>query len=182
MIEYREISKTQLTSELFQDFERLQIVDLCLRNIHGTWVPVHAPFTDQWSQKDYEVLVSCLRNTLDCSGVVYGAFSDGKLKGFASVEGPPIGSRGQYRDLTCLHVSRELRGRGIGKTLLLMAADWAAAQGAEKLYISAHSAVETQRFYEFMGCVDAEEICEKHTSQEPYDRQMELDLRKGEAL
>ena len=45
MIEYREISKTQLTSELFQDFERLQIVDLCLRNIHGTWMPVHAPFT-----------------------------------------------------------------------------------------------------------------------------------------
>ena len=84
-----------------------------------------------------------------------------------------MGSRGQYRDMTSLHVSEDLRGHGAGRQLFLLAKDWARDHGAEKLYISSHSAVETQRFYESMGCVDAEEVMEEHVRQEPYDRQLE---------
>lgn len=176
MTEYRIIEKAQLELALFQDFDRRQTVNQCLRRVRGEWIVTEDPFLDQWSREDYEFLVSCLRNTVDQGGAVYGAFIDGKLKGFASVEGKPFGSLGQYRDLTALHVSQEQRGKGIGKKLLILAAEWARTQGAKKLYISAHSALETQRFYESQGCVDALEISQEHVDLEPYDRQMELDL------
>ena len=67
-----------------------------------------------------------------------------------------------------------------------MAALWAKAQGGKKLYISSHSAVETQRFYQAMGCVDAKELLEEHVAREPLDRQLELvlvhDTTGGERL
>lgn len=87
-----------------------------------------------------------------------------------------MGSEGQYLDLTSLHVSEEQRGMGIGRKLFGLAALWAKERGAKKLYISGHSAVETQRFYEAMGCVDAVEPSKEHLRQEPYDRQLEFDL------
>ena len=96
--------------------------------------------------------------------VVLGAFADGALKGFASVESAPLGKAGDYRDLTCLHVSAELRGRGIGRELFTRAAQWARAHGGKKLYLSAHSAVETQAFYAAMGCVEAREYNEAHVA------------------
>ncbi|MCI8887457.1 MAG: GNAT family N-acetyltransferase [Hungatella sp.] len=180
-MEYRSLRKEEITRELFRGFERRQVVTDCLRREQGQWVVKSDPFIDQWSSKDYEFLVSCLRKTLEKDGVVYGAFSEGVLKGFASVEGELFGTRKQYLDLTSLHVSEELRGRGAGKKLLAMAADWAKERGAMKLYISAHSALETQRFYESQGCVDAQERRMEHVEQEPYDRQMELVLVPAES-
>ena len=43
----------------------------------------------------------------------------------------------------------------------------------EGLYISAHSAVESQAFYKKMGCVEAEEYDPAHTAAEPCDCQLE---------
>lgn len=177
-IEYKEIPRPYLDLRLFKDFDRRQTVTQCLRKIQGQWVVKEDPFLDQWSEDDYAFLVDCLKNTVDQGGVVYGAFIDGKLKGFASVEGKPFGSQGQYRDLTALHVSREQRGNGIGKQLFKLAAHWAKVRGAKKLYLSSHSAIETQRFYESQGCADAMEIHQEHASREPFDRQLELDLDK----
>lgn len=110
------------------------------------------------------------------AALCWGAFADGALKGFASVESAPLGKAGDYRDLTCLHVSAELRGRGIGRELFTRAAQWARAHGGKKLYLSAHSAVETQAFYAAMGCVEAREYNEAHVASEPFDCQMEYAL------
>jgi len=41
-------------------------------------------------------------------------------------------------------VPEDMRRDGIGKALFLSAADWARKQGAKKLYISAHSAIENK--------------------------------------
>ena len=184
--EFRTVAREELTMELFSQFRRRQVVDGCLRQEQEQWVVKSDPFVDQWSREDYEFLIQCLKNTLETGGVVFGAFSQGVLKGFASVEGKPVGSKGQYRDLTSLHVSEELRGAGIGRRLFEMAALWAKAQGGKKLYISSHSAVETQRFYQAMGCVDAKELLEEHVAREPLDRQLELvlvhDTTGGERL
>lgn len=57
-----------------------------------------------------------------------------------------------------------------------MATKWAKDQGASKLYISAHSAVESQRFYEAMGCIEAAEYNEEHVKREPCDCQLEYVL------
>lgn len=81
------------------------------------WVIRDAPFVDQWSEEEYEELIRCLKHTIQCGGMVMGAFAQGILKGFVSVEAVPMGSRGQYRDLTSLHVSEDRRGNGIGRQL-----------------------------------------------------------------
>ena len=65
---------------------------------------------------------------------------------------------------------------GIGKALFLAAEDWARARGGRKLYISAHSAVESQAFYKAMGCVEAEKYHQGHVEAEPYDCQLECEL------
>ncbi len=44
------------------------------------------------------------------------------------------------------------------------------------LYISAHSAVETQAFYKKMGCTEAQQYRQEHVEQEPYDCQLECDV------
>ena len=79
-------------------------------------------------------------------------------------------------DLSSLHVSEDMRRHGIGKCLFEAARDWARGQGAGKLYISSHSAIESQRFYEAMGCVDAVWRDPRHVEAEPYDRQLEYVL------
>ena len=69
-----------------------------------------------------------------------------------------------------------MRGRGIGKALFHAAGAWAKENGARKLYISAHSAVESQAFYKAMGCVEAQVYQKEHVEREPYDCQLECVL------
>lgn len=176
MIQYRALAENELTAALLKDFVRRQDVTDCLRREGDGWAVRSAPFCDDWDDADRAVMAENLRRTLTEGGFVWGAFCDGMLKGFVSVERAPLGSAGQYRDLSQLYVSAEWRGRGIGRTLFGCAADWARAQGGKKLYISAHSAVETQKFYCAMGCRDAQEIHAAHAAAEPYDRQMECAL------
>lgn len=176
MVIYREIAYEELERELFRQFRRRQVVKDCWRRIDGEWAIREEPFIDEWSEENYQYLTECLRNTVKTGGVVYGAFMDGILKGFCSVEAEPFGSRRQYLDLSCIHVSEELRGSGIGTELFSLARGWAGRHGAEKLYISAHSAVETQAFYHARGCVEAEEYNREHVEREPYDCQMECKL------
>ena len=66
-----------------------------------------------------------------------------------------------------------MRGKGIGTALFLAAKEWAKTRGARKLYISAHSAIETQAFYRKMGCVEAAVYNQAHVEAEPYDCQLE---------
>ncbi len=174
---YQVLQKDEIEIELFSEFHRYQKVNLCYRRDGANWSIRSEPFIDDWSKEDYQFLIKCLQNTVSTGGVVYGAFDEnGKLKGFVSVESQLFGKNKEYLDLTSIHVSQELRGQGIGKKLFRLAADWARESGAKKLYISSHSALETQKFYRNLGCVDAEEICRKHAEQEPFDCQLEYVL------
>ncbi len=173
-MEYRILREEEIELPLFEKFIRRQAVEDCWRREEGKWVIRKDPFIDDWTKKDYIFLVDCLKNTVRTGGVVFGAFEDGALKGFASVEGQPFGSKNQYLDLTCLHASADMRRKGIGKKLLSLAARWAGEKGAEKLYISSHSAAETQAFYRGMGCVDTAEPRREHVETEPFDCQLEL--------
>lgn len=127
-------------------------------------------------EEDYRFLCQCLQNTVATGGQVWGAFLEGRLKGFASVEGPLIGSQKQYADLTSIHVSADARGRGLGRQLFQRAEETGRRLGAKALYISAHSSVESQAFYKAMGCVEATEYIPAHVEQEPCDCQLECPL------
>lgn len=176
MFTYRELKSDEITLTLFHSFIRRQIVTDCWRKENGKWLIKNDPFVDDWSKADYEFLVTCLKNTLATGGFVGGAFEDGVLKGFVSVESAPFGSQSQYLDLSSIHVSQDKRGHGIGKALFLMAMRFAREKGALKLYISAHSAVESQAFYKAMGCSEASEYNKFHVEKEPYDCQLECEV------
>ena len=173
MLEYRAIAAKELSVDLFRDFIRHQVVTDCWRRVDGKWDIQADPFIDDWSAEDYAFLVKCLKNPLATKGFIFGVFENKKLKGFVSVEGEFIGDEHQYCDLSSLHVSEDLRNRGIGRWLFVAAKQWAKQHGANKLYISAHSAVETQAFYRSLGCVDAQWLSQAHIDREPFDCQLE---------
>lgn len=173
MVTYRQLTLTEINRELFRSFNRRQVVDKCFRKINGKWVIKSDPFIDDWNEEDYGFLVTCLKNTSQTGGFVYGAFYEGKLKGFVSVEADIFDDEQRYMDLSSIHVSEDMRGRGIGKKLFLAAKEWAKGKGAGKLYISAHSAVESQAFYKKMGCVEAVSYNMQHVEKEPFDCQLE---------
>ena len=176
MIEYRNIQAGELDRELFRWFNRRQVVVKCWRREGNEWVIRDDPFIDDWSEEDYGFLVSCLKNTVSTGGLVLGAFLDGRLKGFVSVEPELFGGEHCYLDLSSIHVSEDMRGQGMGAALFAAAKDWARSHGGKKLYISAHSAVESQAFYRRMGCVEAQEYNRKHVEAEPFDCQLECVL------
>lgn len=176
MIQYRNLDADEMSRELFQNFTRRQVVTKCWRKEDGEWKIKDVPFIDDWSEEDYETLVSCLKNTIRTGGFVYGAFSEGNLKGFVSVESTLFGGEQRYLDLSSIHVSEDMRECGIGKSLFLAAKEWAKEKGAEKLYISSHSSVESQAFYKAMGCAEAEVYSQKHVEEEPCDCQLECRL------
>ena len=176
MIQYRTLDEGEIDHALFHDFIRRQVVTKCWRKENGEWTIKDAPFIDDWTQEDYGVLIRCLKETICTGGFVYGAFDDGKLKGFAAVLPELFGGENRYMDLAAIHVSEDMRAQGIGTSLLQAAKQWAKKNGAEKLYISAHSAVESQAFYRKMGCVEAKLYHQKHVDEEPFDCQLELEL------
>ncbi len=175
-IAYRNLRKEEITRELFRQFIRRQAVGKCWRRVNGEWVIKEDPFVDDWSEADYEELVACLKNTLAAGGFVYAAFCDRALKGFVSVEAAPFGGEQGYLDLSSIHVSWDMRGRGVGRALFAAAKEWARDHGGRKLYISAHSAVESQAFYKAMGCVEAQVYHPGHVEAEPCDCQLECAL------
>ena len=173
------LSEPQITRELFQHFNRRQEVSKCWQREQGLWVLNEVSFIEDWSESQYQFLVKCLKNTVHTRGLVLGAFTQEKLIGFASVESRRFGSRKQYVQLSCIHVSSECRGHGLGKKLFRFA-----SLGAEKLYISAHPAQETQAFYHMLGCVEADEydgdLAEPYSCQQEYklyDCQLEYTLK-----
>lgn len=170
------LTDEMINTELFADFHRHQVVTKCHRKINGEWVIIDNPFVEDWGEKEFECLVECLKNTVRTGGVVFGAFDGSKLAGLASAENTFFGSSGQYLELSCIHVTEELRGKGVGKRLFRLICEWAKEKGAQKLYISAHSSVESQSFYKAMGCTEAEEYSPEHVEKEPFDCQLEYVL------
>lgn len=176
MITYRTLQAEELNRALFRAFIRHQVVKDCWRRVGNQWVIKPAPFIDDWNEDDYKFLVSCLQNTLAAGGFVYAAFSQGLLKGFVSVESEPFGENREYLDLSSLHVSEDFRRQGIGAVLFRQAKKWAKSHGAKKLYLSSHSAVESQAFYRAMGCTEAQFYHSEHVKKEPFDCQLECIL------
>lgn len=172
----RILSGAQITRRLFLGFDRHQVVTKCWRREQGAWTLKDHFYVEEWSGKQYEFLIKCLKNTVDTGGYVFGVFLAERLAGFASVESRRFGSRGQYVQLSCIHVSCESRGYGIGQALFQCACRAAKRLGAQKLYISSHPALETQAFYHALGCVEAKEYNKELAEAEPEDCQLEYSL------
>lgn len=175
-INYKKLTKNEVGLSLFSNFNRYQEVKKCWRKENGEWILKENPFTEQWSSDEYKELVKCLKNTIEIGGIVFGAFKNNVLVGFASLENQLFGTKNEYLQLSSIHISYGNRGMGIGKKLFDLACENAIEMGAKKLYISAHSSQESQAFYNSIGCVEAKEYNKSLVDKEPYDCQLEYDL------
>lgn len=173
---YLSLTSVELSPTLLDDFPRRQAVHDVIRTVGGVRRVVAAPFLDDWSAAERRALACRLHDVVAAGGFFAGAYRARQLVGFAAVDAALCGSRKQYADLLELHVAEDIRRRGIGRILFGLACDFARGLGAEALYLSAHSAVETQRFYAAVGCVDAREPQPAHVEREPYDIQLEARL------
>lgn len=175
----RRLSENEICRGLFSDFVRRQSVSKLWRKTGGEWQLKDEPFTDDWDEEDWEYVIGCLKKTAGTGGMVSGAFYEGKLKGFVSVEGTRFGSCCQYMDMFCLHVSADMRRQGVGAKLFGAAVKFAREKGAEKLYISSLTSAETQDFYRSMGCRPALEHCPAHADKITSEVQLEYEIEKG---
>lgn len=173
---YQHLTQQQIGPELFSGFDRWQNVTRCWRKENGSWVLRDIAFIDDWNEEEYIFLYDCLKNTLNTGGDVIAALEGNRLLGFASVENQPFGPQNEYLQLSSLHVSNGMRGRGIGSHLFAMSCLAAAQRGAKELYLSGHSAEETQAFYRAMGCVEAAWYHPELVAAEPCDCQLERQL------
>ena len=175
-IVFRALEVGEINAALFAGFERYQEVKRCWRKVCGVWTLKDIAFVEQWGAPELELLAAHVAETLHKGGTLWGAFDGGRIAGFAALEAGPLGPQGEYRQLSMLHVSRESRGRGLGRALLNLAAERARQLKAEKLYISAHSSEESQAFYKAVGCVETAWVCDRLAELEPCDCQLELIL------
>ena len=170
------LTLSDLPPALLDTFERRQVVQNAWRKVDGKWAIIPAPFVDDWSAQERRNIVQNLRHIIEDGGAVFGALQQGKLLAFAAMSGKLLGEEKQYADLLELHTDNRYRRMGLGRALFERCAAWARKKGAQKLYISAHSAEESQAFYRSLGCVDAIWISREHVSQEPFDCQLEYSL------
>jgi len=173
----RAVSSKDLEHESLKDFDRYQETRIVKRKKpDGSFEYLIDEFIDDWDSKRKTEVVDELKLCLLSGGFVAGAFLEESLVGFASIENGFFGIDNKYLEMTLMHVSRELRGFGIGRRLFDLCCQAAKNRGAKKLYISSHPSLETQSFYEAMGCIPASEINEEALAREPLDIQLEFIL------
>ena len=175
-ITYRQLIPTDIPDTLLVDFTRYQETTYVLALVDGELIQKEDHFIDNWDQAKLASVSAYLRGCAQRGGIVVGAFAGETCIGFTAIEPDRFGSHGQYVELSYCHVTRENRGKGIGRQLFSRACQIARAQGIQKLYLSTHPAVESQGFYRAVGCVLAEEINPEILAREPLDLQLELTL------
>ncbi|MBZ9626167.1 GNAT family N-acetyltransferase [Clostridium sp. FP2] len=174
----RELKYVDLVPDLLEHFNRYQKISNVWRMIDGKKLLIENPFIENWDNElKREIVYEDFTDCINSGGIVFGVFYNGNtLIAFSSLLHNFFGSQKQYVQLMQLHISTEYRRLGFGKELFALCVKKAKEWGAKKLYISGHSAEETQQFYEAVGCVDAKEINDDIASHEPFDVQLEYKL------
>ena len=172
----RKLCPDEIAPEFFAGFNRAQHVTGYCRITNGRWQTTLRECDESWDTAYLNHVIDDMRGIALDGGAVFAALEADRVMGFTAVCRPPMGSCGQYRQLAKLYVHAASRGNGLGKKLFLQACDSARKMGAEKLYISAHSSIETIGWYRHMGCTEAAEYDQALAALEPDDVQMEYTL------
>lgn len=171
------LTERNFTGHSLDGFVRHQEVTQCWRCVDGQWTLLPIRFTEDWDLAECRRIAKHIAEGLSAGSIVgFGAFDGEAMVGYVTVGTARFGSKGQYVQLVEFEVSEGYRGRKIGKRLFALGCGAASALGAEKLYISAHSSMESQAAYRALGCVHAQEINAALAQAEPCDVQMEYRL------
>lgn len=172
-ISYKMLKRTDITDDFLNSFNRHQETKMVRYLEDGEFKTKDDSFIDDWSAAKKKLVIEELKLCVTNNGIVAGAYEGMKLVGFASVESERFGSNLQYVELPYIHVSSETRGLGVGKKLFEICCKESKKLGAAKLYIAAHPSIESQAFYEAVGCRHAKEINMEIVKREPLDIQLE---------
>lgn len=175
-IRYEKLNHGNFGGHSLDDFIRHHEVHECWRNVDGKLKLVPNEFTEDWSVEKCREVAAGISCRLEKDLSAFGAFYGNRLVGFVTVEHEIFGNSAKYVNLKQFQVSKDFRGRGIGRKLFVLACSEAKNLGAQKLYISAHSSKESQAAYKALGCIPASEVNEKMAAEEPFDIQMEFVL------
>ena len=176
-IEFNELGIININNNVLDFYNRYQEIKKCYRKEEGNWVLKNIEFIENWDKDKKEIIIKDFLKTINDGGSVFGAYDNNKLIGFAVLYNKIFGSKKQYIQLDKIHVSYGYRHKGIGKKLFEMCIKKSKSIGIEKMYISANSSEETQKFYLAIGCKDTEEIDKELYEKEPFDRHMEYKVR-----
>jgi predicted N-acetyltransferase YhbS len=99
-----------------------------------------------------EKSIAWLLEMYDRGGWTRGVFDGAQMVAVAVLDGKRIGEPPDMLQLAFLHVSRDYRGRGLGRDLFRAAAAEARARGARRMYVSATPSEHTIAFYLAQGC------------------------------
>ena len=135
------------------------------------WTDYELPNGMEWHKKRF-----C--GTLQDGGKVFGCFDQDTLVGYATVDAQVFGNRERYVLLDQLFVSKDYRGKGLGRQLVTLCCEQARLFGAKKLYLCAGSSENTLAFYKKLGFQPAAERNEELYAEDPNDIQLELVLNQ----
>lgn len=161
-----------------REIDASQYIKRVWRDVDGSRQLIEINYHDTDFPNGYENHLSNLVNTISSGGIALGAFCKERMVGFCSVDNNFFGEKYKYVLLDQLFISKELRGKGIGKKLFFMASKTAKNKGADKFYICAGSSEETIAFYFSIGCEEAKEINQKLYQLDTRDYQLEFDFDK----
>ena len=130
-----------------------------------------------WPIGEPEHYAPFLEDCFKRGGFFWGAFEDEILVGVAVLESKFIGGKKDTLQLKFLHVSHDLRKKNLGRKLFEIAEEKAKSMGAKKMYISSTPSENTVNFYQYLGCVLAEEIDAELFELEPEDIHLEYVLQ-----
>ena len=163
------------TSRSLNNFQRYQQVVKSHVKIDGVDVIIDDPYVEDWDLEQRQNVALEVLSAIENSAIVYGAFYDGEVVGFIYMEGFLFGEK-EYIHMKKLHISFPYRGCGLGRELFFLATRDAKKTEAKKVYISANSSTDSQRFYRKIDCVDAQRVDDQIQKDNPYDLQMEYIL------
>ena len=161
---------------LFRDFIRHSTDTHVWKYVDGTGALAEQPFLRDWDAAKRERMEENLRQCLRDGDDAFAAWDRQEIAGYCIVKAEPMGSRGQYRLLYMLQISKPYRGCGLGRQLFALACAAARERGAEQLVISSSPSAKTVAFYRRMDCTEAREPFPALLEAEPEDYLMECVL------
>ena len=148
----------KLREDLLEGFgHRTRITQIWVREGDGL-VLRPTDLIREWSEEKRRWIPLWLKDQTEDGGAAFGAYEDGRLVGFACVDGPLTEGPVRYANLTMLFVDDARQRRGIGSRLFEAACGFARRKGADRLFISAVPSRETIAFYAALGCRKAETV------------------------
>lgn len=177
-LQYKRVYKSLLKDEFLKGYIRDQITEEVYVYENHELKKKKDYFEETWQDEDLKGVIQVLRYFIDQGGFVIACYDQDKVVAFSGVNGKKMGSQGQYRNLSYVHVSKPYRHQGIGRQLMKHTIAEARKLGYEKLYIGGHASVSTIDFYLSIGCQLASEIVMEVYNHEPRDIQLEYEIKK----